>query len=191
MLCSSWQVSAPLKCPRSSAYRCRHDTTVCAYIRAANLQLNVGADIEAYNEAYVKAIPDIVEERYKKGYKIRMVNFFDIMTTDDLRDGVHPTDAGYLKMGDVWYSAINNIPTDWITKPRDQSTGNGGGGVREECKTEGLWWVKQNNGNEIALGAQDGGDTGLLKDAEPWFNWEWQDFGKAAAGVGHNGSEIY
>lgn len=164
---------------------------MCTDVRAAILQLNKGDDIEAYNEVFVKAIPNIVEERYKKGYKIRMVNFFDIMTTSDLQDGVHPSDAGYQKVGDVWYSAINNIPTDWITAPRDGSGGGfGGGGTREECKTTGLYWAQQNGGNEIALGAQDGLDTGIGDDAENWFHWEWADK-NAAAGVGHNGSEIW
>lgn len=160
---------------------------------AAILQMNTGdASIEAYNEQYVKAIPDIVETRYKQGYKIRMVNFFDIVTTDYLRsdDGIHPTDAGYSKLADVWYSAINNIPKEWITQPRDR-TSVGFGGSREECKTTGLWWAMQNGGNQIAEGAQDGDDTGIGKDAELWFDPLWPPLNtKAGLGVGHNGSEI-
>lgn len=157
---------------------------------AAILRINVSPDVEPYNEKYVAKIPDIVEKYYVNGYKIRMVNFFDIMTTHDLRDGIHPTDPGYLTVGDVWYSAINNIPTEWITQPRDTTSG-GPGGSREECKTTGLWWVKQNGGNEIADGAQVGDDTGIGKDAEAWFLPWWPQLGpKAALGIGHNGSEV-
>jgi len=30
---------------------------------------------------------------------------FNVST--DLRDGIHPTEAGYIKMADKWFSAIN------------------------------------------------------------------------------------
>lgn len=53
--------------------------------------------IQQFNEA----VPVIVDQRAKAGHKVMVVDMRSI-TTADLKDGLHPTDAGYQKMADLW-----------------------------------------------------------------------------------------
>jgi len=56
--------------------------------------------------AYNAAIPAIVEERAAAGAHIILVDQFTGFPTSELEDQVHPTVAGYARMGQVWFDAI-------------------------------------------------------------------------------------
>ena len=43
---------------------------------------------------------------------------------DLLIDGVHPTEAGYQKMGDIWFQAIAAIPSGWVKTPIGPNPGH-------------------------------------------------------------------
>jgi lysophospholipase L1-like esterase len=60
-------------------------------------------DVMTYNEAIVP----IVQERIDAGAMMMMVDQFTGFPADsELADVVHPNDAGYARMGGVWYEAI-------------------------------------------------------------------------------------
>ncbi|WP_163508917.1 family 43 glycosylhydrolase [Fodinicola acaciae] len=74
---------------------------VASIIPARDATLN--ARVNAYNAA----IPAIVQQA---GANVRFVDMNARITIDDLSpDGIHPSDAGYLKMGDVWYDALSPV----------------------------------------------------------------------------------
>jgi lysophospholipase L1-like esterase len=58
-------------------------------------------------EAYNAALPAMVRG---KGSHVHLVDMHSAVTTADLADGVHPTAAGYAKLGAVWYSALQSVP---------------------------------------------------------------------------------
>jgi lysophospholipase L1-like esterase len=63
--------------------------------------------LEARVNAYNAAIPGIVAQ---KGPLTHLVDMHSAITTADLADGVHPNAAGYDKMGERWYSALQSVP---------------------------------------------------------------------------------
>ncbi|MGK4007324.1 SGNH/GDSL hydrolase family protein [Sorangium sp. So ce1036] len=58
--------------------------------------------------AYNATIPGLVEERASAGAHIVFVDQFTDFPTSELGDGVHPNQAGYARMGRVWYDAISD-----------------------------------------------------------------------------------
>ena len=63
-------------------------------------------------ETYNAAIPAIVEMRNSStasGNHVIALNMTRFVTTDDLGDGLHPTDHGYLLMARGWASAIKQV----------------------------------------------------------------------------------
>ncbi|KAF9884548.1 hypothetical protein FE257_001493 [Aspergillus nanangensis] len=74
------------------------------------------------SEAAVKklnsAIPGLVSDRAKKGKKVLTVNMSATVTTNDLKDGLHPNDHGYNLMSEVWLEGIQSASDKgWIKKP--------------------------------------------------------------------------
>lgn len=59
------------------------------------------AEMDAMVDAYNTAVAALAE---KKG--LTFVDINGSVTLSDLKDGIHPTAAGYAKMGELWYSAI-------------------------------------------------------------------------------------
>ena len=57
--------------------------------------------------AYNAALPGALQG---KGSHVHLVDMHSAVSTGDLADGVHPTAAGYAKMGAVWYSALRSVP---------------------------------------------------------------------------------
>ena len=45
-----------------------------------------------------------------------MIVDFRSITADDLQDGLHPKEEGYLKMGDIWFSAIQAAANQGLFK---------------------------------------------------------------------------
>lgn len=53
--------------------------------------------IDSYNE-------DVVRTARERGYKVVDIN--RILSISDLCDGVHPSEDGYMKMGELWFNEI-------------------------------------------------------------------------------------
>lgn len=60
------------------------------------------ANVTAYNAA----LPPLAEARAEEGAHILFVDQFTGFPLDELPDSVHPSDAGYARMGRVWFDAI-------------------------------------------------------------------------------------
>jgi lysophospholipase L1-like esterase len=74
---------------------------VAQIIPAAN------SDTMARIKTFNAAIPDVVAERASAGKKVMVVDFSNVLQTKDLIDGLHPTDDGYNKLANAWYTGIN------------------------------------------------------------------------------------
>lgn len=57
-------------------------------------------------DTYNQAIPGVVQERIDAGAHLLLVDQFTGFPTSELGDGVHPNEAGYARMAQVWYDAI-------------------------------------------------------------------------------------
>jgi lysophospholipase L1-like esterase len=57
---------------------------------------------------YNAAIPGVVQSKVTQGKPVFLVNMNSVITISDLSDGIHPTQAGYDKMGNAWYAIIKN-----------------------------------------------------------------------------------
>lgn len=69
---------------------------------------------------YNSQIPGLVQDRQEAGKQITYVDFSSsYFSLSDLGpDGTHPTDAGYLKMAEVWYQGIQVAAAQgWLTSP--------------------------------------------------------------------------
>jgi hypothetical protein len=66
-------------------------------------------------QAYNAAIPDLVQSRADAGQRIIMVDMYAAFTenpnykTEYMYDKLHPKEAGYAKMAEVWYDAIGGL----------------------------------------------------------------------------------
>ena len=67
------------------------------------------ARVQAFNNAL--SGPDgLVAQLQKRGEKVILVNAGGSLAVSDLaHDGVHPTQAGYVKLGDAWFKAIQSL----------------------------------------------------------------------------------
>jgi lysophospholipase L1-like esterase len=113
------------------------------------------------------AVPGVVAQRADAGKKVMVVDFSTGLTTGDLTDGLHPTDGGYIKMADIWFSGIQQArDKGWIKAPVQGASFAGGA-----CSGK-LVWMPQ---NEIASGPgfQSGG-----------FKSTWIPKDEVASGIG-------
>ena len=55
---------------------------------------------------YNNAIADLMLQKQLQGKPVYVVDMYSALTYADLADGIHPTQTGYDKMGDVWFNAI-------------------------------------------------------------------------------------
>jgi hypothetical protein len=58
-----------------------------------------------------------VDERIAAGKKVRFADVNAALTVADLRDGIHPTTAGYAKVADAWLHALQPIAACLGAKP--------------------------------------------------------------------------
>ena len=83
---------------------------------------------------YQSTVPGIVGQRHSVGHKVMIADFIGF-PLELLRDGIHPSETGYDKVGEIWFNYINQIPTVWVDAPigpdpeRDESSINANGGV--------------------------------------------------------------
>ncbi|KAF2213454.1 carbohydrate esterase family 3 protein, partial [Cercospora zeae-maydis SCOH1-5] len=68
----------------------------------------------------------IAAERVAKGFRVQVADLSTIgVIAADLRDGLHPSDAGYRKMAVKWFEALQNASrAGLISPPRALSSGN-------------------------------------------------------------------
>jgi len=59
-------------------------------------------------DAFNAAVPGIVDERASAGKHVIFVDQFEGFPESELADGIHPNQAGYDRMGTVWYAAISD-----------------------------------------------------------------------------------
>lgn len=145
---------------------------VAQIINAAN------ANSEARIQTFNAAIPGLVAQRASAGYKVMVVDMSSV-TTSDLADGLHPTDAGYQKMADLWLGGLQAADAKgWIQPPvgPDPSSSTG----RQECLS-GLFWYPQDNGADIASGVGHGGDGHFVNN--------WLPQGQVASGLSFLGAD--
>jgi lysophospholipase L1-like esterase len=87
---------------------------------------------QARIEDYNSHVTEIVNDRRKAGKRVVEVDM-GALTTADLRDGLHPNDAGYQKMAEAFYAGLTVANSrGWIT----DAAGGGGGSV---CATDPVW----------------------------------------------------
>lgn len=147
------------------------------------------SDVDNFNAQ----VPGVVAQYYAAGYKIRAVDMRSI-TGSDLIDGIHPTDAGYVKMAGLWFNALQNLPAGWITAPDPPQAGVTTGHYSETCARSGLFWWAAINDDKIALGVSVPGDTGATasgsSSADITFTPYWSDKGQVAAGIARDGNWV-
>ena len=70
------------------------------------------------NFDYNNEIYDIVANQRDQNRHVYLVDQYYQILPSDIRDGYHPTDAGYQKMGDVWVLALQQVNVmGWINQP--------------------------------------------------------------------------
>lgn len=81
-----------------------------ATVVVSTLVPNVDATVESRVRAYNSQLPGIVQAKAAAGKKVRLADFHANLTLADIgADGIHPTDGGYRKLADVWYSALQPV----------------------------------------------------------------------------------
>jgi lysophospholipase L1-like esterase len=66
---------------------------------------NRNAAVDVFNAT----IPGIVAAHRALGEHVYFTDIHSLFTFSDIEDGLHPTPAGFNKLGDAWYAAINSI----------------------------------------------------------------------------------
>lgn len=135
-------------------------------------------------QTFNSKIPGIVSAQIAKGHKNIAAVDMGSVTSNYLIDGLHPTNAGYQKMGDLWFSAIQKAASNgWIKDPVGPDPSTGGGAGKQECGS-GLFWYPAQNGAQIASGVGHGGDSKLAT------NWVPSNPLQIASGIGHNATGV-
>jgi lysophospholipase L1-like esterase len=65
--------------------------------------------------AFNATIPGIIASKVSDGKPVYLVNMNGVITADELRDGIHPSQEAYNKMGDFWFNAIKGDLTEGLT----------------------------------------------------------------------------
>lgn len=137
--------------------------------------------INPYNDA----IPGVVDQRVKNGHKVMVVDMRSI-TEADLKDGLHPNDAGYQKMADLWFTGIQQAADKgWIKAPKKplpalghQAQGNG-----QYCLKPPFWAPAFAGDNKPIA-------TGIGHNGDMKFTDHWVPKLKVAAGIGKVGTGV-
>lgn len=61
-------------------------------------------------------IPGITQQRLDDGKQVLAVNF-TLFPTGELRDCIHPTNKGYMLLGDYWANVLAQVPKEWVRPP--------------------------------------------------------------------------
>ncbi|MET7420248.1 SGNH/GDSL hydrolase family protein [Dactylosporangium sp. NPDC005555] len=81
-----------------------------ATVVVSTLVPNPDPTVQARVRQYNGQIPGIVQAKATAGKKVRLADFAGNLTLADIgTDGIHPTDGGYAKLADVWFSALQPV----------------------------------------------------------------------------------
>lgn len=81
-----------------------------ATVVVSTLVPNPDATVESRVRAYNAQLRDIVQAKAAAGRKVRLADLHANLTLADIgSDRIHPTDGGYRKLADVWYSALQPV----------------------------------------------------------------------------------
>ncbi|KAH8800307.1 hypothetical protein F5884DRAFT_904986 [Xylogone sp. PMI_703] len=134
---------------------------------------------------YNAAIPDVVSARASQGKHVELVSM-EGLTLDDLKDGLHPTDAGYEMMAEVWMAGIQKVVSNgWIKAPvGPEFVPPGSGGKGATCPSLPVWqgYGEKDLGYMIASGIGTNGD-------HVYHATSWDFIGRVASGLG-NGTGV-
>ncbi|MEU0480258.1 FG-GAP-like repeat-containing protein [Streptosporangium sp. NPDC006013] len=84
------------------------------------------AGLQPRIDAYNAALPGMVQDLQSEGKHVLLVDMKRVPVSDGLQNDAHPTDAGYAKMADAWYSAISAADAKgWIQTPLPENAANG------------------------------------------------------------------
>lgn len=136
---------------------------------------------ESLIQVYNNAVPGEVKRRADSGHKI-MVSDFRSITAADLKDGIHPTDAGYQKMADIWFKGIQEAAQKgWIKAPKtpDPKLGLPASGPGDRYCLQPPFWVEAIKDKAIATGVGHNGDLR--------FHPNWVKVDSHATGIGKDG----
>jgi lysophospholipase L1-like esterase len=61
---------------------------------------------DARVQAYNTVVASVVSQHRGQGENVRLVDMHSALTLSDLNDALHPNDAGYAKMAQVWFDGI-------------------------------------------------------------------------------------
>ncbi|KAF2158456.1 carbohydrate esterase family 3 protein [Zasmidium cellare ATCC 36951] len=73
-------------------------------------------DQEVRTKQFNDLVPQIVYDRASSGQHIQLADMSVIQANQTI-DGIHPDEAHYQLMGDIWYQGIKGLPSAWIQKP--------------------------------------------------------------------------
>ncbi|KAL8846048.1 MAG: hypothetical protein Q9221_008832 [Calogaya cf. arnoldii] len=115
---------------------------------------------------------------------IAVVDFTAIGAHAELADGIHPNDGTYKRMGDIWFTAIEDAASKgWIKAPfgPDPPRVSGSSGSKQECLA-GLFLFQPDGGKLEASGVGHNGNHRFVSN--------WAPSLEIAAGFGLNYSGI-
>ncbi|KAJ7348270.1 lipolytic enzyme [Mycena albidolilacea] len=93
--------------------------TTCpdAALIVASLTPLTGTGLQANVNTFNTALTQLVNTRKAAGQHILLASMSSVLASD-LIDGIHPTDAGYVKMANAWFPVIQQAAKNgWIGKP--------------------------------------------------------------------------
>ncbi|KAF7348955.1 Lipolytic enzyme [Mycena venus] len=88
-----------------------------ALIVASLTPLTTTSTIQASVDTFNSALTQLVNTRNAAGQHILLANMSSVLASD-LVDGIHPTDAGYIKMANAWFPVVEQAAKNgWIGTP--------------------------------------------------------------------------
>ena len=155
----------------------------------------------ANTDSFNKLIPGLVAQRQGAGYPVATVDMTSVKGNLIRAGDVHPTDEGYRVIGDVWYGALHQIPSEWIQasigpgpfRPNTDSrhgdlSANGGPASDIDDPDYGTSPFHNQGVSGIGFAAGQADKGGVQKcNALPI----WVEIGHIAQGVGKNGDWKY
>lgn len=79
-----------------------------AAIIVASLVPNASSSKETVLEQYNALLPNIASKYSSTGSKVYFLDMHSVIGVSELVDGTHPTKAGYDKMGNAWFNALES-----------------------------------------------------------------------------------
>ncbi|MFF9147327.1 FG-GAP-like repeat-containing protein [Streptomyces sp. NPDC014861] len=150
----------------------------------ASLVPSTSSVVQARIDAYNAQIPGIVAARQAQGHKVAHVSM-GALTTGDLRDRLHPNDAGYVKMAGVFAEGIARVARGgWISTHvtvRPAPPRAGLGDYQVDLNADGRAdYLTVDAGGAVRAWLNKGGDG----------RGGWTDAGQVASGVPLAGGQV-